>query len=152
MDINYYKEFIVEIHILCEEFRTCCKTVGGRGKRDEVNMKLGKICREGRRRMSVENPAVLVALMDAYEITRDEGMLQEVLDVVSGGIGRLSVSLESVKLLSYCYYYVEEEECANLAREMLQELLKGGEEIRTKEFAEVLDVYRELTRDAEFGK
>ncbi len=27
---------------------------------------------------------VLLALLDAYEVTRDEGMLQEVLDVVSG--------------------------------------------------------------------
>lgn len=83
--------------------------------------------------ISIENPDLLIILMDAYEVTRDEGMLQEVLDVVSGELERLEVSAESVKLLAYCYYYVEEKECAVRAREMLEELRQKGVDVTETE-------------------
>lgn len=49
--------------------------------------------------------------------------------MVSGNLDRLEVSVESMKLLAYCYYYVEEEECAAKAREMLEELKREGKEV-----------------------
>ena len=88
-----------------------------------------RVCAMARQRLDISDPALLVALLDAYEVTRDEGLLQEVLDVVGGNLDRLAVSAESVKLLAYCYYYVEEEECAGMAREMLEELRRKGEDV-----------------------
>ena len=82
-------------------------------------------------------------LLDAYEVTRDEGMLQEVLDVVGRNLDRLAVSAESVKLLAYCYYYVEEEECAERARRMLEELRKMGR--GEEELADAETILEELT-------
>lgn len=83
-----------------------------------------------------------MTLMDAYEITPNEEMLQQVLDVVSKNIDQLKVSAEGVKLLAYCYYYVEEEECAVKAREMLKELKRRGEHM--EELAEVEKIVEEL--------
>ena len=81
-----------------------------------VKNALESVCVVARRKLDISDPALLLALLDAYEVTRDEGMLQEVLDVVGRNLDRLAVSAESVKLLAYCYYYVEEEECAERAR------------------------------------
>ena len=83
------------------------------------------------------------ALLDACEVTRDEGMLQEVLDVVGRNLDRLAVSAESVKLLAYCYYYVEEEECVERAGRMLEELRKMGR--GEEELADVETILEELT-------
>lgn len=78
--------------------------------------------------INTSEPELLIALMDAYEITREEELLQEVLDVVSRNIDRLGVSAKTVKLLAYCYYYVEEEDCLVKAWEILTELKKEGQE------------------------
>ena len=83
------------------------------------------------------------ALLDACEVTRDEGMLQEVLDVVGRNLDRLAVSAESVKLLAYCYYYVEEEECVERAGRMLEELRKMGR--GEEELADAETILEELT-------
>ena len=109
----------------------------------KVKNTLESVCSEARSRLDISDPALLVALLEAYEVTRDEGMLQEVLDVVGGNLDRLPVSTESVKLLAYCYYYVEEKECAERAGRMLEELrrLGRGEE----ELADAATILEELT-------
>ena len=94
-----------------------------------VKNALVSVCGGVRQRLDISDPALLLALLDACEVTRDEGMLQEVLDVVGRNLDRLAVSAESVKLLACCYYYVEEEECAERARRMLEELRKMGRRI-----------------------
>ena len=121
-----------------------------REKANEIRRKLEVLCEEGRGIIVADRPELLLAMLDAYEITRDEAMLQEVLDVVSGNLTRLEVSAESVKLLSYCYYYVEEEECAERAGKMLRELLEKAGEQPSVELTEALEVYREMTGDTAF--
>ena len=98
------------------------------------------VCAMARQRLDISDPALLLALLDACEVTRDEGMLQEVLDVVGRNLDRLAVSAESVKLLAYCYYYVEEKEGAERAWEMMAVLERRGEDV-----SEVRKVLEELT-------
>ncbi len=118
-----------EILRLCREYGECRVDAERREEARDVANALESVCVEARQRLDISDPALLVALLDAYEVTRDEGLLQEVLDVVGGNLDRLAVSAESVKLLAYCYYYVEEEECAGMAREMLEELRRKGEDV-----------------------
>lgn len=135
------RQLVREMKRLCREYRGCCTEVERKEERDRIREDLGKLCRDLPEKPDVANPELLLALLEAYEVTGDEVMLQRVLDVVSGNLERLSVSAEHVKLLAYCYYYVEEEECAERARRMLEEL-KGktdGERWREAE-----QVYREL--------
>ena len=118
-----------EILRLCREYGECRVDVERREEARDVANALESVCVEAGQRLDISDPALLVALLDAYEVTRDEVLLQEVLDVVGGNLDRLADSAESVKLLAYCYYYVEEEECAGMAREMLEELRRKGEEV-----------------------
>ena len=99
-----------EILRLCREYGECRVDAERREEARDVANALESVCVEAGQRLDISDPALLVALLDAYEVTRDEGLLQEVLDVVGGNLDRLAVSAESVKLLAYCYYYVEEEE------------------------------------------
>lgn len=112
-------------------------------ERNSLIDKLNILCHQQLDRINIDSTILLLALLDAYEVTRDEGMLQEVLDVVSGNLERLEVSADGVKLLAYCYYYVEEEECAMRAREMLKELKRMGES--GDEIAEAEKVLEELS-------
>ena len=118
-----------EILRLCREYGECRVDAERREEARDVANALESVCVEAGQRLDISDPALLVALLDAYEVTRDEGLLQEVLDVVGGNLDRLAVSAESVKLLAYCYYYVEEEEFAGMAREMLEELRRKGEDV-----------------------
>ena len=118
-----------EILRLCREYGECRVDAERREEARDVANALESVCVEAGQRLDISDPALLVALLDAYEVTRDEGLLQEVLDVVGGNLDRLAVSAERVKLLAYCYYYVEEEECAGMAREMLEELRRKGEDV-----------------------
>ena len=108
-----------------------------------VKNALESVCSMARQRLDISDPALLLALLDACEVTRDEGMLQEVLDVVSGGMDRLEVSAESVKLLACCYYYVEEEECEERAWEMLEEWRRMGR--GEEDLADAETILEELT-------
>ena len=108
-----------------------------------VKNALESVCSMARQRLDISDPALLLALLDACEVTRDEGMLQEVLDVVGRNLDRLAVSAESVKLLAYGYYYVEEEECVERAGRMLEELRKRGR--GEEELADVETILEELT-------
>lgn len=137
------KQFAEEIRRLCRVYRECCVEVEKREEGRKVRQDLERLWGEVREMLDIAEPGLLLALLDAYEVTRDEGMLQEVLDVVSGNLERLEVSADGVKLLAYCYYYVEEEECAMRAREMLKELKRMGES--GDEIAEAEKVLEELS-------
>lgn len=122
-----------EIKRLCRIYQDCCAEVERKEEGRELRRKLEQLCRNVRGKLDIVEPEVLLALMDMYEVTRDEGMLQVVLDVVSGGLEQLEVSAVNVKLLAYCYYYVEEEECRVRAREMIEEMKRRGEDVTEAE-------------------
>ena len=132
-----------EILRLCREYGECRVDAERREEARDVANALESVCVEAGKRLDISDPALLLALLDAYEVTRDEGMLQEVLDVVGRNLDRLAVSVESVKLLACCYYYVEEEECAERARRMLEELRKMGR--GEEELADAETILEELT-------
>ena len=132
-----------ELGRLCREYAACSVEVERRDEARKVKNALENVCGRARQRQDISDPALLIALLDAYEVTRDEVMLQEVLDVVGRNLDRLAVSAESVKLLAYCYYYVEEEECAERARRMLEELRKMGR--GEEELADAETILEELT-------
>lgn len=121
-----YKQLAVELEMLCREFQESVIEVERKEEVAVIREKLGHIRQEVKGKLEITMPELLVALLDAYEVTRDEEMLQEVLEVVSGNMERLEASVEGVKLLAYCYYYVEEEVCAVKARKMLEELKERG--------------------------
>ena len=131
-----------EILRLCREYGECRVEVERMEEARRVKNALESVCSMARQRL-LSDPALLLALLDACEVTRDEGMLQEVLDVVGRNLDRLAVSVESVKLLACCYYYVEEEECAERARRMLEELRKLG--MGEEELADAETILEELT-------
>ena len=121
------EQLAVEIVGLCREYGECRVEAERMEEARRVKNALESVCSMARQRLDISDPALLLALLDACEVTRDEGMLQEVLDVVGRNLDRrLAVSAESVKLLAYCYYYVEEEECVERAGRMLEELRKMG--------------------------
>ena len=129
-----------EILRLCREYGECRVEAERMEEARRVKNALESVCSMARQRLDISDPALLLALLDACEVTRDEGMLQEVLDVVSRNLDRLAVSAESVKLLAYCYYYVEEKECVERAWEMMTVLEQRGEDV-----SEVRKVLEELT-------
>lgn len=137
------QQLIQEILRLCREYGECRMEVERREEARKVKNTLESVCAGAGQGLDISDPALLLALLDAYEVTRDEGMLQEVLDVVGRNLDRLAVSAESVKLLAYCYYYVEEEECAERARRMLEELRKMGR--GEEELADAETILEELT-------
>ena len=137
------QQLIQEILRLCREYGECRMEVERREEARKVKNTLESVCAGAGQGLDISDPALLLALLEAYEVTRDEGMLQEVLDVVSGGMDRLEVSMESVKLLAYCYYYVEEEECGARARDMLEALRKMGR--GKEELADAETILEELT-------
>lgn len=136
------KELAKDIEQFCRDYRVFCVEEERKEESQKIRQKLEMLCQQILGKLKIPEPNVLLALMDAYEITRNEKMLQQVLDVVSKNIDQLKVSAEGVKLLAYCYYYVEEEECAVKAREMLKELKRRGEQ--TEELAEVERIVEEM--------
>ena len=135
------EQLAVEIVGLCREYGECRVEVERMEEARRVKNALESVCAMARQRLDISDPALLLALLDACEVTRDEGMLQE--DVVGRNLDRLAVSAESVKLLACCYYYVEEEECVERAGRMLEELRKMGR--GEEELADVETILEELT-------
>lgn len=131
-----------EVKRICQAYLDCCAKVERREEGGKLRSELESLCLNAPIKLDINDPSLLLALMDAYEITRNEKMLQQVLDVVSQNVDQMKVSTEGVKLLAYCYYYVEEEECAVKAREMLKELKRRGEHM--EELAEVEKIVEEL--------
>ncbi|MFR3332093.1 MAG: hypothetical protein ACLTSL_18485 [Odoribacter splanchnicus] len=138
-----YSEEIKTANTLFKEYVGSISEVEKKRRCMEIQQELQELTILLRQKMSIDFPGVLLCLLDIYEVTRDEGMLQEVLDVVGRNLDRLVVSVESVKLLACCYYYVEEEECAERARRMLEELRKMGR--GEEELADVETILEELT-------
>ena len=93
------EQLAVEIVGLCREYGECRVEVERMEEARRVKNALESVCAMARQRLDISDPALLLALLDACEVTRDEGMLQEVLDVVGRNLDRLAVSAESVKLL-----------------------------------------------------
>ena len=137
-----YSEEIKTANTLFEEYAGSISEVEKKRRGMEIQQELQELTILLRQKMSIDFPGVLLCLFDIYEVTRDEGMLQEVLDVVSRNLDRLAVSAESVKLLAYCYYYVEEEECVERAGRMLEELRKMGR--GEEELADAKTILKEL--------
>lgn len=142
-EVSGFLRIVTKIRLLCEEYALCVAEVGKRRRCVEIQKELEKFNVLLKGKIGINSPALLLALLDAYEITRDEAMLQEILDVVSKNLEQLEVSAEGVKLLAYCYYYVEEEECLIRAGKMLEELKRRG--VDEEELAEVEKVLEELT-------
>ena len=69
-----------KIMSLCRLYWSCSREVEGRVRLDAIRREVGKWCVEAEQGMRVEEPGTLLVLLDAYEVTRDEGMLQRVLD------------------------------------------------------------------------
>ena len=136
-----------EILKLCEKYQACRVEKERREECAEVKRWLEELCEEGRMRIGEADAGLLVALMDAYEVTRDEGMLQEVLDTVSEVAEELKASPLHVKLLAYCYFYTEDEECAELAKRML-ERLRADRSVTEAELEKAREIYGELVEES----
>lgn len=139
--------FVEEIKTWFEKYQTCRVEEERRGECAEAKRRLEELCEEGRMRIGEADAGLLVALMDAYEVTRDEGMLQEVLDAVSEVAEELEASPVHVKLLAYCYFYTEDEECAVLAKRML-ERLKADRNVTEAELEKAVEIYGELVEES----
>ena len=126
-------DLVMEIAWICRAFSACCVEVERRKELSALKEKLETLMMKGRAEMNITEPGLLVALLDGYEVTRDEEMLQTVLNMVSSQIAELKPSVDAVKLLAYCYHYVEEETCLVRAQEMLEVLRERGEEVREAE-------------------
>lgn len=122
-----------EIKRLCRLYREWRVEGGCLAEAEIVRKRLEEFCKRNVRRVEEGDLALMLALMDAYEVTRDEGMLQAVLDAASERIGGLKASAESVRLLVYCWYYVEEKECLKKAWNMLEELRSKGDNVEELE-------------------
>lgn len=140
-----YSEEIKTAGTLLKEYAVCISEMEKKSRCAEIRQKLQELTISLRQKMSIDFPGRLLCLLDIYEITRDEAMLQEVLDVVSGNLERLEISADAVKLLAYCYYYVEEKECVERAGKMLGELMEKAGGKPSAKLAEALEVYRDLT-------
>ena len=124
MLINNMKQLVQEILRLCREYGECRVEVERMEEARRVKNALESVCSMARQRLDISDPALLLALLDACEVTRDEGMLQEVLDVVGRNLDRLAVSVER-------------------AGRMLEELRKMGR--GEEELADVETILEELT-------
>ena len=142
-----YLKLIDELEMWIETFQTCRVEEERREECVEAKRRLEELCEEGRMRIGEVDAGLLVALMDAYEVTRDEGMLQEVLDAVNEVSEELEASPLHVKLLAYCYFYTEDEECAVLAKRMLEQL-KADRNVTEAELEKAVEIYGELVEES----
>ena len=79
-----YSEKIKTAKTLFDEYVVDISEVEKRERCAEIRQELRELSIPLRRKMNIDFPGVLQCLLNIYEITRDEAMLQEVLDVVSG--------------------------------------------------------------------
>lgn len=145
-----FKDLVNELKIEVDKYQICRIDEKAREECFDVKRRLVELCSEGRMKIAGADAGLLVALMDAYEVTRDEGMLQEVLDAVSERAEGLEATPLHVKLLSYCYFYTEDEECAGLAKRML-ERLKSDRNVPEAELEKASEIYGELVEEAGIG-
>ena len=65
-----------EILRLCREYGECRVEVERMEEARRVKNALESVCSMARQRLDISDPALLLALLDACEVTQDEGMLQ----------------------------------------------------------------------------
>lgn len=83
----------------------------------------------------------LLVLMDAYEISGEEEVLQFALTQAEKLLPVLDNSAQKCKLLAYCYYYTEDAECAREARHIIE----SWDPARyTEEMCDAAKCYQEL--------
>lgn len=82
MEDQEYIKLSDKIRLLCQQYRVYCVNVETRKESERIKQELWQLCREVLWQMAGEETKLWIALMDAYEVTRDEEMLQRVLDVV----------------------------------------------------------------------
>lgn len=135
---------IGEMKVLYKKFQEYSVRVEDFKERNSVVQELHRLCVVGSRIMDIHCPELLVALLDVYEVVRDEHLLQKVLDIVSQNLLQLEPSWINVRLLTFCYYYTEDEECSALVKKMIPILAEaaGGEQDQT--YDERLRECREL--------
>ena len=83
----------------------------------------------------------LIALMDAREIGNTEKELQQALEFAERLLPQMAGSPLKCKLLSYCYYYIEEPECAKEASRIIESWDKTQ---YTPEMREAIECYNML--------
>ena len=67
-----------------------------------VKNALESVCAMARQRLDISDPALLLALLDACEVTRDEGMLQEVFSYLNDlHKNRTFVRIHQVKIIIF---------------------------------------------------
>ena len=84
----------------------------------------------------------LIVVMDAREVCNTEKQLQQALTLAEQLLPQMPASPLKCKLLSYCYYYVEEPECANEASRIIENWDKTQ---YTAEMQEAVQCYQNLT-------
>ena len=90
----------------------------------------------------------LLTMMDAYEVLGDESILQFTLNRMEALLATLPSSPLKCKLFSYAYYYVEEPQCAEAARHIIESWKNTP---YTEEMKEAVRYYRELIGEAKFN-
>lgn len=139
-----------EIAFLCERFQKCSIEVESYGERSFVVAKLRYLCKEGERLIDTFCPELLVALLDAYEILRDEEILRKVLETVSQNKEQFEPSWKNVRLLALCYYYTEDEECAEWVKSMIAVQQKREGKMKDDPGKKILEECREIVPGIEF--
>lgn len=138
---------IREIKTLCEKYQDCSVRVEGFREKNRIVQQLCRLCVVGSGIMDVHCPELLIALLDAYEVVRDEQMLQKVLDTVSRDISLLVPSWINVRLLTFCYYYTEDGECADLVKQMISVLTEEASGEQKEMHNDVLRECRDMIPD-----
>ena len=67
------EQLAVEIVGLCREYGECRVEVERMEEVRRVKNALESVCVVARRKLDISDPALLLALLDAYEVTRDDG-------------------------------------------------------------------------------
>ena len=65
---------------------------------------------------------VLLAVMDAYEVTGEEELLEEALGWAEKLLSGMAAGALKCRLYSYCHYYTGAEECREEMRRILENL------------------------------
>ena len=83
----------------------------------------------------------LLALLDGFELSRDAAVLERALELAGALTERLPACPLKCKLLSYCYYYTEDERCAREAGRIVE---GWGDTKLDSEMQEALSCYEAL--------
>ena len=91
---------------------------------------------------------VLLAVMDAYEVTGKEELLEEALERAEKLLSEMADGALKCRLYSYCHYYTGAEECREEAGRILEALNQKGK-LSATEKAEADACFREFVSQKE---